>query len=111
MPWCPKCKNEYKAGIKVCADCGCELVDEESAEKAFTFGEKEDMEALADFLHFNKINSTRIEFDEKDQVYELYIPEKEWEKAGKLRNIHVQEMRKEADNGENLGFDKKGVPL
>lgn len=27
MPWCPKCKNEYYEGIKVCADCGCELVD------------------------------------------------------------------------------------
>ncbi len=27
MPWCPKCKNEYYEGIKVCADCGCELAD------------------------------------------------------------------------------------
>ncbi|MBQ7841742.1 MAG: hypothetical protein IJ390_14830 [Lachnospiraceae bacterium] len=27
MPWCPKCKYEYVEGIKVCADCGCELVD------------------------------------------------------------------------------------
>lgn len=27
MPWCPKCKNEYYEGIKVCADCGTELVD------------------------------------------------------------------------------------
>lgn len=25
--WCPKCKNEYREGIKVCADCGCELVE------------------------------------------------------------------------------------
>ncbi|MDO4304832.1 MAG: hypothetical protein Q4D94_13070 [Bacillota bacterium] len=28
MAWCPKCKCEYIAGITVCADCGCELVDE-----------------------------------------------------------------------------------
>ncbi len=27
MPWCPKCKNEYVEGIKVCADCGTELVE------------------------------------------------------------------------------------
>lgn len=27
MPWCPKCKNEYYEGIKVCADCGEELVE------------------------------------------------------------------------------------
>lgn len=27
MPWCPVCKNEYKEGYKVCADCGADLVD------------------------------------------------------------------------------------
>ncbi len=27
MAWCPKCKNEYVEGIKVCADCGAELVE------------------------------------------------------------------------------------
>lgn len=32
MPWCPKCKNEYKEGIKTCSDCGCELVENEPAE-------------------------------------------------------------------------------
>ena len=35
MPWCPKCKNEYYEGIRVCADCGTELVDSlEELEKA-----------------------------------------------------------------------------
>lgn len=29
MPWCPKCKSEYREGFSVCADCGSELVDEE----------------------------------------------------------------------------------
>lgn len=28
MPWCPKCRNEYREGILVCADCGADLVDE-----------------------------------------------------------------------------------
>lgn len=26
MPWCPVCKNEYKDGYTLCADCGAELV-------------------------------------------------------------------------------------
>ncbi len=27
MPICPKCKNEYREGFTVCAECKCELVD------------------------------------------------------------------------------------
>ena len=38
MPWCPKCKCEYKEGITECADCKVPLVDEfpvdESVEEA-----------------------------------------------------------------------------
>lgn len=33
MPWCPKCKSEYREGFTVCADCGCELVEEEPSEE------------------------------------------------------------------------------
>lgn len=29
MPWCPKCKSEYREGFSVCADCGSKLVEEE----------------------------------------------------------------------------------
>lgn len=32
MPWCPKCKAEYRAGIEKCADCKVDLVDELPAE-------------------------------------------------------------------------------
>lgn len=28
MPWCPICRNEYREGIKVCAECQVELVDQ-----------------------------------------------------------------------------------
>lgn len=27
MPWCPICKNEYKEGFEICADCGNKLVE------------------------------------------------------------------------------------
>lgn len=30
--WCPKCKNEYREGITVCADCGSELVESLTAD-------------------------------------------------------------------------------
>lgn len=29
MPWCPKCKSEYREGFTVCADCGSELVSDD----------------------------------------------------------------------------------
>ena len=32
MPWCPKCLEEYDAGITTCADCGSALVDKLESE-------------------------------------------------------------------------------
>ncbi|WP_432664012.1 DUF2007 domain-containing protein [Wukongibacter baidiensis] len=33
MPWCPKCKAEFREGIEICSDCKTELVDELEEEK------------------------------------------------------------------------------
>lgn len=33
MPWCPVCKNEYREGIKFCAECKVELVERLEDEK------------------------------------------------------------------------------
>lgn len=30
MPWCPKCKTEYRDGIRLCTDCGAELVENQT---------------------------------------------------------------------------------
>ena len=27
MPWCPRCKTEYRPGMTHCADCGTQLID------------------------------------------------------------------------------------
>lgn len=29
MPWCPDCKDEYEDGVRICADCGATLVNED----------------------------------------------------------------------------------
>lgn len=55
MPWCPKCKNEYYEGIKVCADCGTELVDsleewEEAERKEREAALREQMEAYREMM-------------------------------------------------------------
>lgn len=45
MPWCPKCKNEYREGILVCSECGIDLVESLDNEKE---QEKEDIVAASE---------------------------------------------------------------
>lgn len=48
MPWCPLCKNEYREGIKLCAECQVELVDhlEDEKEQNAELKEQEKMARL-----------------------------------------------------------------
>lgn len=92
MPWCPQCKNEYREGITVCADCGCELIpDEEPEKEAILFGEKEQMEQLQKFLKYNDISSSEIAYDEKENVYELSVASNEKKEALKVTQIFLQQ--------------------
>ena len=70
MPWCPKCKNEYRDGVTVCADCGCELVDslEEVERVKLYFGEEEQLNAMKEFLEYNGIEGIALRFDEDEEV-------------------------------------------
>lgn len=44
MPWCPKCRSEYRPGFTICADCGSELVDELPSKSAKNDFEGETLE-------------------------------------------------------------------
>ncbi len=46
MPWCPVCKNEYREGIQLCAECKVELVDQLEDESVES-GESEVQEKIA----------------------------------------------------------------
>ena len=96
MPWCPKCKNEYKAGVKICSDCGCELVEEETGLVPVTFGSGEEMEELASFLAFSGIKSAQVAHDEKEDVYELSVNAKDAAQANKLSAVFTLQKQKEA---------------
>ena len=90
MPWCPKCKNEYKDGYTVCADCGSQLVASlEEGPVAVYFGEEEMLKELCDFMRVNGIKDTEVVFDDKENTYELFVPQKLKEEAAKQVRVYL----------------------
>lgn len=98
MPWCPKCKSEYREGFTVCADCGCELVEEQMEELVnLTFGDEDQMKALEAFLKSNQIPGVELRRDENDGLCELLVDRKSKQKAmGAMQVFIMQENSKSA---------------
>lgn len=104
MPWCPKCKSEYREGFTVCADCGSPLVEEEQRDdlRSLIFGERQQMEALQEFLRYSGIEELELRDDDRDSQTELLVSERELEKAaGAVRVFLVQENERQSADGEN----------
>ena len=103
MAWCPKCKNEYRDGVTVCADCGCELVTEEQYDDLLplVFGDEEQMNSLKKYLEFNKLKGVTLRFSEEDGVYELLVRNQDKGSASAMMKVFFQQeaMAKEAEEG------------
>ena len=90
MPWCPKCKNEYREGFTVCSECNVELVDDleaveaEEKELVFSTEHKERIDAFIKYLEYSGIHSYSTESDENDFVWNLYVAKADYKKASKL---------------------------
>lgn len=97
MAWCPKCKNEYRKGITVCADCGCELIEENQMKKQvpIIYGDETHLNSLKKFLEYNDLTDVTIVFDEKQQVNLLLVNEAEQEKALKISKVFMEQRAKE----------------
>ena len=132
MPWCPKCKNEYKEGYTVCADCGSQLVESlEEGPVAVYFGAEYELQEMCDFMRANGISETEIAYDKKEGTYELLVARKKAVEAQKqlrvylsqiaapkkmaemqkmaeeMKNAQTQEEEKEEYNGPYQEADKK----
>lgn len=85
MPWCPNCKNEYREGITVCADCGAALVDELPADDeecaAVAYIATEELAGkLVEYLAYNNITATS-QYDEEQCSFRVDVPVSKLEEA------------------------------
>ena len=91
MPWCPKCKNEYRAGIAICPDCKESLVEELTEDMAefvplFQTIDEERKTKLVKYLvhcgHNVKEESAVMETEEgNQQVYVILVPQEQFPEA------------------------------
>ena len=105
MPWCPVCKNEYKDGYTVCADCGATLVASlDGGLKAIYFGTEDEMYEISKFLRANGIKKTEVSFDEKENSYELLVEEDSIPSAQKMIRVFLQNVatKKEAEKAAEV---------
>ncbi len=93
MAWCPVCRNEYRPGIKVCADCGAELVEELDSEPMETLlaGEKDLVEQIREFLVSSGFPYAEVEFDSDRGMYRLNIPKSGVKRAAELAQFFLRE--------------------
>ena len=72
MPWCPVCKNEYREGIKLCAECQVELVDH-LEEQSADLEEQEKMARLHAMIAASQEESDEEEVPEEEPAsYRAY---------------------------------------
>ena len=121
MPWCPVCKNEYRKGITVCADCKVNLVEElkedlkEQYELLVDLKQEENAKKLVSYLEYSKINAF-YEPKEGASSYSIYVAKKEYNKAKKAfgafytveRTAEYETMIKQmiASGNETIALDK-----
>lgn len=93
MAWCPKCKNEYREGITVCAECGCELVEEKELynRKPLLLGEEQQLQTLKSFLEYNGIKTAEIRYVEQEAGYELLVKDTDFTQALKVVRVFMEQ--------------------
>lgn len=95
MPWCPKCKSEYREGFTVCSDCGIKLI--ESLEKKeyillCSFANKDIADKFAAYLKYSKIDFVIKNSDEPsdDSLIEVLVDSKSTREAKSAMNAFVK---------------------
>jgi len=108
MSWCPKCKNEYRAGITVCPDCNEALLEELTEELTITYVplfqtlDEATKNKLVKYLvhcgHKIQEKTQPMETEEgPKEVYIIFVSEEEFTEAAKeVHTVLSYEAKQEA---------------
>lgn len=108
MSWCPKCKNEYRAGITICPDCNEELLEEltEAIELEFVpvlqTADEELKNKLVKYLihcgHKVQEECDLVETEEGSRnVYAVFVPKDDYQEAMiEIRTVLAYDAKQEA---------------
>lgn len=80
MPWCPKCKNEYREGMTTCADCKIALVDslddidhEIVTCELAVMKHKDAVIRLVNYLRYSGIDYVDVQADLETRTYQILV--------------------------------------
>lgn len=123
MPWCPKCKTEYRAGFEKCSDCGSRLVESlksaDAFDKAsmlnFMYGPQDHIDTIRKFLSSTGKLKAYSVYNEKKDIYELFIKPEDQERATALVNqffnqVNAQEVSREQAAAQAQNTPKQKMP-
>ena len=108
MSWCPKCKNEYRAGITICPDCNEELMEEltEAIELEFvplfqTDNEELKTKLVKYLVHCGRKVQEQSAEAEKEEglqtVYAIFVPKDDYAEAvQEIRTVIAYDAKQEA---------------
>ena len=105
MPWCPKCKNEYREGITICADCQVELVedlssldnDESTFQPLFITTDEALMSKFSSYADYSDIHRYSVIYNAETGEYTFNVHPDEYDLARKLyRGFAITESENQA---------------
>lgn len=113
MSWCPKCKNEYRAGITVCPDCNEELMEElsEAIEleyvPLFQTADEELKDKLVKYLLHcgRKVQEESVEAETEEglqTVHAIFVPKADYTDAMQEIRTVITYDAKQAAGEEDL---------
>jgi len=108
MPFCPKCKYEYKEGIKVCSDCGVELVASLTDLKVPVLVRDEDtINEAYDFLVTNGVDyADKCESDSGEGSFAILVPEDKTKEVVGMLNVYYREVHTATEEELEIAKEK-----